>query len=146
MNAPLNYKYAFGNIWLSEKDFYVFAFHTITAEEINAFFGDDEADVFKKNILEIANKEYNVHQMRFDILKYNELIKDEIFDMTAKKRHILTNLAEYVSDDEFSLETQFEALNSAKGTYMVDWIKNFSIIEEFQNSFTAAELLERIGS
>lgn len=77
MNIPKDYKFAFGNTWLSPRDFFVFAHHTITEDEAHSFFGDDEADFYLKNMIEIANGEYSMHQLRFDIIQYNELFKDE---------------------------------------------------------------------
>lgn len=80
MSIPKNYQFAFGNIWLSSRDFFVFANHTITEDEAQSYFGDDDKDVFLQNVIEIANGQYTMHQLRYDILRYNELFKDESFD------------------------------------------------------------------
>ena len=65
---------AFGNTFLNSKDLEVFRSHQITQDETDSYFGDDDSETLKDILNKIANDDYSVKELRYDILRYNQLI------------------------------------------------------------------------
>jgi hypothetical protein len=61
-------------IKIPSKDIEVFRSHRISQDETDAYFGDDDSDTLRDILRKVANYEYSVDELRYNILRYNELI------------------------------------------------------------------------
>lgn len=66
------------NVYLSKADYRKYTTYTITEDDIRDFYGEDN---LYKELVKIANSEYPINILKFDIMKYCNRFEDKIIKL-----------------------------------------------------------------